>query len=351
MKSVIPWRTVMARIRRELFSLSVVMDGLGKVGAKNGQKVIRMKIVIVGGSGFIGSAVVERLLSDGCDVIVLSRRKQGSLSSGDKTAQAVRWDARTSQALGSILEGVDAVINLCGESVAAGRWTKSRKQILYESRLVPTQAIVEAIGACKQKPGVFINASAVGYYGDGADRLLDESAPKGDGFLADLCQAWEETALRARDFGVRTAVLRTGPVLDRGGFVERMLPAFRFFIGGPIGCGRQWIPWIWRQDLAEAVNFVIRRASLEGPVNCVGPEPVRMAEFCRLLGQAIGRPSWMPVPASALRLVLGQMSEILLKSQRVIPTKLSEAGFSCKIQTLTTVFDAILTLGKPTHFR
>jgi hypothetical protein len=305
-----------------------------------------MKIIIAGGTGFIGTAVTERLLCERHEVIVLTRRPAGYLSVADKKVLTVSWDARTPGPWGAVLEEADVVINLSGETIAGGAWTKRRKQSLYEGRLSATQTIVRAIGACKTKPRVFINASAIGYYGDGQDRLLTEDSEKGEGFLADLCAAWEKAALKAEDYGVRTVLLRTGLVLDRGGFLDKMSAPFRFFIGGPLGSGRQWISWIWRRDLANAVIFFIDHSSLRGPVNCVSPEPVTMTEFCRALGKALRRPSWFPVPSFLIRAILGQISELVLKSQRVTPKKLLEAGFRYKMTTITEILTAIFVSNK-----
>lgn len=309
-----------------------------------------MKIVIAGGSGFIGTALTKRLVGEGKEVIVLTHRPRAYSSVDNQRVQIVGWETGTLASWRAVLEGADAVINLSGESIAGGPWTKRRKRILYESRLNTTQAIVLAIQACQRKPRVFINASAIGFYGDGGNQLLDESSKKGNGFLADLCGDWEKAALDAENHGVRTILLRTGLVLDRGAFLDKLSTPFRYFIGGPLGSGRQWVSWIWREDLVRAVIFLVDHSNLRGPVNCVSPEPVMMKEFCRALGKSLGRPSWFPVPSFILRAVLGELSELVLKSQRVLPKILLREGFCFQMSSVREALSRIFTAGDLSSF-
>ncbi len=286
-----------------------------------------MKIVIAGGAGFVGRAVVARLLSQGHDVVVLSRRAPGGSPAASQPVSRIFWDGKVLGEWCAALEGADALINLSGENISGRRWTREYKQILRQTRLDPTHLLVRALGACRIPPGVFINASAVGYYGDAGDRWLDEGAAPGQGFLAGLCQAWEQAALEAEGHGVRVVVARMGIVLGHGGVLEKFAPPFRAFVGGPLGSGRQWMSWISGHDLADAFLFIIRHEALKGPVNCVSAEPLTMHAFCKALGAVWHRPSWLPCPSWVLQAALGEMASVVVSSQRVIPKKLLDAGF------------------------
>jgi hypothetical protein len=230
------------------------------------------------------------------------------------------------------VEGADAVVNLAGASVAGKRWTPAYKREILESRTHSTRALVAAIDEARRKPGVLVNASAVGYYGGRGDEMLDERAEAGKDFLATVVAAWEDEARKAR---VRSVQLRTGIVLaKKGGALEKMVPPFKAFVGGPIGSGRQWMPWIHIDDEVAAILFCIdggRRGEpaddVEGPVNLTAPAPVTMKDFAKALGRALHRPSWAAVPAPALRLAVGEFAEALLTGQRAVPAKLQAAGF------------------------
>jgi hypothetical protein len=198
---------------------------------------------------------------------------------------------------------------------------------IRDSRIHATRAIVEGIASANVKPEALVNASAVGYYGEVPEDEVTEEYPPGSDFLAEVCRAWEAEALRARTMGVRVVLLRTSIALGDGGALARMLMPFRFFVGGPLGSGRQWFPWIHRDDVVSAIEFALRERSLEGPVNLAAPEPVRMADFCRRLGRVLHRPSWLPVPAIALKLLLGEMSTMVLTGQKAVPRKLLQTGF------------------------
>ncbi len=286
-----------------------------------------MKIVIAGGTGFIGKAVVELLLSQEHDIFVLSRSSSPNRSTWPRKAAVVSWDGKTSGKWVSVLEDADAVINFSGENISAREWTSAYKQILRDSRLDPTRAIVNAIAACRKPPRVFVNASAVGYYGDAGDSILDETSLPGKGFLADLCVSWERAALEAKEYGVRVIAARMGVVLGRGGVLNKLIIPFRSYVGGPLGSGRQWMPWISRKDLAAACSFMITHNDMSGPVNCVAPDLLTMNGFCVALGAALRRPSWIRCPSFVLRAALGEMAGVVLSSQRVVPKKLLAAGF------------------------
>jgi uncharacterized protein (TIGR01777 family) len=278
-----------------------------------------MKVLLAGGTGFIGTHVARRLRNDGHSVSLLSRRPGQGL---------IAWDAVHGGAWEQALDGVDAVINLTGESVGAGRWTSRQKERIRNSRIDATRAIVEAIRKSQVKPGVLINASAVGYYGHVEENDVTENAPVGDDFLGETCRLWESEALKAGESGVRVVMMRTGFVIGRDStaFKRLQLP-FKLFAGGPFGTGKQWFPWIHIEDVAAGYVFAIKQSALSGPVNLSAPHPVRVRDLARELGRVLRRPSFMPAPAFALKIVLGEMSDLLLKGQKVVPRKLLESGF------------------------
>jgi uncharacterized protein len=276
-----------------------------------------MKVVIGGANGLIGSALARALRGRGDEVVALVRHPSAG---GD-----MMWDGRSVPA--GVLEGADAAVNLSGASIGARRWTDAFKKEITESRVQSTRAFVEGMRVARRKPRVFVNASAVGFYGGRGDEELTETASPGHDFLADVCKASEAEALRAEELGVRTVLLRTGVVLAReGGALKQMLPPFKAFVGGPIGSGRQWFPWIHLADEVALIVWAIDGA-VRGPLNAVAPTPVRMKEFAQSLGRALHRPALFAVPPVVLRLGLGEMAEVLLEGQRAVPKKALEAGF------------------------
>lgn len=285
-----------------------------------------MKIVLAGGTGFIGRALVRRLLERGDEVVLLSRNKAKG-AKGAALDFLTYWDGQTAGAWAKHADGADAMINLAGEPIAAGRWTKKRKEKLLNSRVDATRAFVENIKGAARRPPVFLNASAVGYYGNVPDGDVTEAHSRGSGFLAELCERWEQEALLASSL-TRTVLLRIGVVLGPdGGALPKMLLPFKFFAGGHPGSGRQWFPWIHRDDAAGAILFALDHPEVSGPVNVTAPQPLTMKEFCKALGRALHRPSWAPVPSFVLRLMLGEMSGLLLDGQRALPKKLLDASF------------------------
>ncbi len=286
-----------------------------------------MKIIVAGGSGFVGKALLAKLMGQGHSIVVLSRSQQRSLDN-HANLQVVIWDAKTQGPWSKEIDGADAIINLTGESVASKRWTPEQKERIVASRLESTRAIVDAIRSAQKRPECLVNASAAGFYGDVPESDVDESAAKGQGFLSDTCERWEQEALKATELGVRVVILRIGVVLAKGGgALEKMIFPFKFFAGGPLGSGRQWFPWVHRDDLVEAAIFAATNRSLKGPINVAAPESVRMVDFCRELGKAMNRPSWAPVPDFALKFLLGEMSTMLLEGQKMKPRRLEETGF------------------------
>ena len=265
-----------------------------------------MKVVIAGSSGLIGRALSRALLARGDEVTALPRFGASPWSVG----------------------GADAVVNLAGASVGGKRWSPSYKREILDSRVDTTRALVEAIGAAARRPRVLVNASAVGYYGGRGDEVLEESAAPGTDFLAGVVVEWEAEARKAP---VRSVQVRTGIVLSaEGGALGQMLPPFKAFVGGPIGSGKQWFPWIHLEDEVAAILWAIDRDSLSGPVNLVAPGIVTMREFASALGRALHRPSLFPVPAGPLRLLLGEFAGVLLEGQRAVPKKLLDSGFRFK---------------------
>lgn len=288
-----------------------------------------MHVVVAGGTGFIGRAVCRELLRAGHEVTVLTRdasRASGRVPQGVKVAQ---WSPEQSEELREVLSAKDAVINLSGESVAAQRWTPEFKQKLVDSRVNSTCALVQGIRSAEPRPKVLVNAGAVGIYGNRGEEELTESSPPGTGFLAELAIRWEQSADEARELGVRVVKLRIGIVLgEGGGALEKMLLPFRLFVGGPFGSGQQWFPWIHLDDVSGITLHALAHDTVDGAVNTVAPGIVRLGEFCKALGRVMGRPSWLPVPGFALRLVVGELGESMLWSQRVVPQAALQTGYA-----------------------
>jgi len=295
------------------------------------------KVVVAGASGFIGRPLCRALWDNGRrEVHALSRRP-------DSIAYAYVhvWDAATPGDWQAALEGADALINLSGANIAEKRWTKARKRELVDSRLASTKALIDALSSVKRPPRVFLNASAVGYYGDRGEEELDESSAPGEDFLAGLCAEWERAALAAPP-NVRAVVLRLGLVLGQGGgALARMLLPFRLGIGGPLGSGRQYMSWISRDD---AVGLILRLldAEVSGPVNAVAPEPAANEAFSRELARALRRPCAFRVPEKAARLAFGELADVLLGGQRVLPKKALDAGYVFQHPTLGRALAASL---------
>ena len=287
-----------------------------------------MRIVLAGGSGFIGRALTTALIQGGHSVIVLTRGKPHSGGAVQTEVRHAQWDGKSGGLWMQQLGGADAVINLSGASLGDGRWTPRRKEQIMSSRVDATTALVEAMRTVARRPKILINASGTGYYGHVPEGELDENAPAGSDFLAMVCQRWESASEAAERLGVRVVRLRTGFVIGRQApAFQRMTIPFRFFAGGWYGRGTQWFPWIHIRDAVGGYLHALESASLSGPVNLVAPESVRILDFTKLLGDLLGRPAWMPVPSAALRLMLGEMSALLLNGQRAVPRKLQHSGF------------------------
>jgi len=300
-----------------------------------------MRVVITGGSGLIGKALA-RSLSEGHDVVVLTRDpdRVGPLPAG---VRAARWDGRTADGWVALLDTESAIVHLAGESVAEGRWTAAKKRRIRDSRLVSGQAVMAAIRAAPVRPRVLLQSSAVGFYGDRGDAEIPEETPPGEGFLAEVCQEWEASTAEAESLGVRRAVARTGIVLAReGGALPVMSVPFKMMIGGPLGDGRQWFPWIHVDDEVGALRFLLEREDARGPFNLTAPRPVTNRELTRALAHALGRPGFLPAPGFALRLALGEFAESMLQSQRVVPSRLLAAGYVFRWPELTAALHGLL---------
>jgi uncharacterized protein (TIGR01777 family) len=289
-----------------------------------------VRILLAGGTGFIGGPLREALQAAGHEVTIVSR------DPGHAPAPAVGWAD-----VGAAMAGVEGVVNLAGEPVAGGRWTEERKRKIGESRILATRALVEAAAAVQPAPSVLVNASAVGWYGPRGDEILDETAAAGSGFLADVCRAWEEEAMGAEAVGTRVVRLRLGVVLARGGgALARMLPPFRAFVGGPLGNGRQWMSWIHRDDVLGLVVDMLKREEYRGAVNATAPHPATNADFSLALGRVLARPAALRVPAAVLRFALGEMAEMLLTGQRAVPAAADRIGYRWRYPDLVAALRA-----------
>lgn len=301
-----------------------------------------MKIVIAGGTGFLGSALTSALDRAGHECVVLTR-SAGTDAPGH--ARAVVWkpDGTATGGWAREIDGADGVINLSGEPLPAKRWTPSQKAKLLSSRVLPTRSLVQAIAAAAVKPRVLLNASGIAFYAD-SDRLVDESAPAGTGFLQDLAVAWEGEARKAEALGTRVVLLRSGVVIHaEGGALPQLLPPFRFGVGGPLGNGRQYWAWIHRDDWVRMVVWALENEAVRGPLNVAAPEPAQQRDIARAIGRALHRPAFMPAPGIALELLLGEMAgEMLLASQRAVPRQARELGFTWTFPTLdAAIGDAV----------
>lgn len=290
-----------------------------------------MQVVVSGATGFVGRHLVAQLQERGDEVVAVTRDTGKALRLLGRGVRAVTWrEDELREAVGS----AGAIVNLAGEIIFGQRWSAAQKQRILDSRVEATEKLVAAIQRDGPKPAVLVSGSAIGYYGAHEDEDLDEGSPPGDDFLADVCKRWESAALAAEEAGVRTVVIRTGIVLGQGGgALQRMAMPFRLFAGGPVGSGRQWFSWIHIDDLTGIILHAIDSEDLRGPLNATAPEPRTNVDFSKALGRALGRPSWIPVPAFALRLLFGEGAGFLVTGQRVLPKRTEASGYSFKYPT------------------
>lgn len=304
------------------------------------------RVIISGGTGFIGRPLSHRLLQEGFDVVCLSRKASAAKKREKNGIKFVVWDGKSAEGWGEHAEGAKAIVNLAGESIGSGRWTEERRKRILQSRMNAGKAITEAVVSAAEKPEVVIQASAIGIYGNRGEEVLDESSGPGEGFLANVAKNWEGSTGEIEALGVRRVVIRTGVVLgSSGGALARMLLPYRFFVGGPLGNGKQWMSWIHIADEVGAIKFLLKREDLSGVFNLTAPRPLPNRSFSREIGRLLGRPSWFPVPRLALSLFLGKMAEeTILTSQRVIPARLEKAEFQFAFPELRGALTDILAI-------
>jgi uncharacterized protein (TIGR01777 family) len=299
-----------------------------------------MKALVTGGTGFVGPRLL-RLLDR--PVVVSRNPERARQSIGHLAGRIVRWDPLEGPPPPEAFDGVDTVFHLAGESVAEGRWTAAQKARIRDSRVVGTRHLVQGIAQASHRPGVLVSASAVGFYGDRGDEELTESAAPAHDFLADVCVAWEKEALAAEQSGVRVVTARTGIVLGSGGgALGKMLTPFKLGAGGPLGSGRQWMPWVHVTDLARLYVHAAEHDSIRGPMNAVAPNPVRNSEFTKALGRQLHRPAFMPAPYIGLRILFGEFAQVLFASQRVIPRVALDSGFVFQYPDIAAALREIL---------
>jgi uncharacterized protein (TIGR01777 family) len=301
-----------------------------------------MNILITGATGFVGRRLCEMLHQAGHTVRALSRDSVAAKQGIPLLKEVFPWNPLQELPLLQAFEGCDAVINLAGESIA-GRWTAPKKQLIRDSRVLGTKNLVNALAQLSSRPKVLISASAIGYYGDRGEETLTEDAAPGSDFLAQVCRDWENEALKAESLGMRVVRLRIGLVLGRGGgTLQALLPLFRVGLGGPLGSGRQWWSWIHRDDLCRLIVQILANESISGPVNATAPQPVRQKEFAQVLGRVLRRPAFLPTPAFALKIALGEFADGILASQRALPRRAQEMGYRFQFEELEGALREIL---------
>jgi uncharacterized protein len=285
------------------------------------------RILIAGGAGLIGAALTQKLVDAGNQVWILSRHPEAARAPSG--AQLVAWDGRTTDGWLPLVDQADAVIHLAGANIGASVWTDARRKEIVSSRVESGKAVCAAIQSASRRPKVLIQASAIGYYGNSETAFFTEADPAGDGWLPGVCVAWEDATRPVEDLDVRRVVIRTGLVLDRhAGILPRMELPFRLWAGGRLGSGKQWMSWIHIQDEIEAVLFLLENETARGAYNLTAPTPLTNVVFEHCLGKALQRPDWIAAPGFAIRLALGKMSELILQGQRVLPERLSAAGYA-----------------------
>lgn len=301
------------------------------------------KVVVAGATGLIGTALVNALLARNDKIVVVSRSPHSKVPV-HPNLRSVVWDPENETRVVHEVDGADAVVNLAGEPIAGKRWSGRQKQRILTSRVSATHTIARSIQAARQRPSVLVNASAVGYYGPHGNEELTEESKAGQGYLAETCKAWEAHAIRIQDFGVRVVRLRTGIVLDsKGGALKMMLPPFRMGFGGWLGDGNQWMSWIHLEDMVSMILFSLDQPKTTDAVNATAPQPVTNKAFSMVLAQTLKRPCFAPVPAFVLKLILGEMSELLLTGQRVVPRKSQELGFVFRHPDIRGALQALLS--------
>lgn len=301
------------------------------------------KIIITGATGLIGKKLSKALANRGDEVTVFSRNIESAKKIIPYIKNCVTWNYRNPDEWKNHLDGKDAIVHLAGINLFSRRWNEKFKKDIVESREVSTRNLVQSLNDCKNKPKVFISASGVGYYGDGGDKILPEGSPKGNDFLADVCDVWERESQRANEYGIRNVQIRTGIVLSpEDGALKQMLLPFKLFIGGPLGSGKQWFPWLHIDDIIGIYIHAIDNKNLTGAVNAASPNIVRMKEFAKTLGKVIKRPSLFPVPEFVLRIVVGEAAETVVTGQRVSVDKLLKSEYKFGFENLEEALAELL---------
>jgi uncharacterized protein len=301
-----------------------------------------MKVAIAGGTGFVGRRLVERLLETGHEVLVLTRNAANARSRLSPNVQVLECNVQKPGDWQNALSGYDGVVNLAGHPIAESRWTSAVKAEILNSRQLATQNLVHAIATASSKPSVLVNASAIGYYGSSESASFDEASSPGNDFLAQVCQTWEAEATKVKAADVRLVILRIGIVVGNGGAIAKMIPPFKLYGGGPIGNGKQWFSWIAREDLVNLILYALTQPSMSGTYNATAPHPVHMAELCQILGEVLQRPSWLPVPDIALKLLLGEGAQVVLEGQHVLPKNTQASGFQFQYPELKPALESFL---------
>jgi uncharacterized protein len=307
-----------------------------------------MKILVTGATGLIGRKLCTSLSGDGHTLVALSRSPE--TTRGLDADEIHKWQPQSGPPPPQVLSGIDAVVNLVGEPLVDSRWTDAQKKLIRDSRVLSTRNLVEGLRSAESKPSTLISGSAVGFYGNRGDEPLEEHAAAGRGFLSETCRDWENEAAAASQLGIRVVQVRTGVVLSaEGGALKKMLPPFKLGLGGRLGSGRQWFPWIHIDDIVGIFRHAILTPSMKGPANGVAPEAVTNAEFTNQLGRALHRPAFLPVPELALRALMGEMADVLFDSQRVVPKAVFQAGYEFLYPVLAKALEDLFGDGESAH--
>jgi uncharacterized protein (TIGR01777 family) len=298
-----------------------------------------MRALVTGATGFIGRRLLERLENP----VVLSRAPDRAMKAlAQFRVTAAGWDPMLGPPTADVFDGIDVVFHLAGEPIAGGRWTKARKQRICDSRVVGTKHLIDGLAKLGRRPPALVSSSAVGFYGSRGNEVITESSAPGDDFLADVCVAWEKAAIEAERFGIRVVLSRSGVVLGRGGALEKMLKPFKLGVGGRLGSGRQWMPWIHLDDLVGLMLFAAEREDIRGPINAVARAPVTNRQFTRALARTLHRPAFLPAPYLGMRLAFGEFASVLFASQRVVPEVAMKAGFKFQYPEIEAALGEIL---------
>ena len=296
---------------------------------------MKKTVLITGGTGLIGGRLISELLASGYSILATSRNAAKFAKNTDAAIRYIQWDGKSLLSGFETFGKIDAIVHLAGAGVADKRWTEAYKKEILESRTISTNLLIESFRTVEQKPTVFICGSATGFYGSSAENTFTESSPKGEGFLADICDAWEKASASAEVLGMRRVSIRTGIVLDnKKGALPKMLTPFKLFFGGKLGSGKQWFSWIHVEDIVQILKFALETNTMQGAYNATSPNPIRMEDMAKAIGKTLHRPSLFPVPEFLLNIVLGESAYEITKSQKVLPKKIINAGYEFRFPNL-----------------